>query len=676
MANDINMFDPAIGTLRVGAITDTSDLARGRVKVKLRNAPYHQPDVSIYIPQNIALSNGLFIGAKPTRGTPVVLGIDTTNQYYFVSYYVEDPETLPTLKNDEILISADRDTKISLNKSNQDIYIGSLTNKLHINTNHNLFTTVFSDQHHFTQASRKINGLIKRERRDNTEYTHFDLNSRLTNDDYDSKYQIVCLDPSASHNPALSGSDKNPSFVESREIIYEFEDAAQVKNDIYEASLYNATNTYNSYGFTNRRKSKADTLSLSLAYPNYLIETVKGTVVDIFGNILDLNRFPIPVGKDKNTINSNNSTNKYQSFLKIKELERRSLAYHFEINARKDFSKQTSTSNISDLFGLNAKFPDADYGRLRSRFFVDIDKEGQFKLNVPASSEKGNVPLLTRYENYSTISTEDNNNPDKIIYRDDLLDILHDSFASPIMDFGEGATAGNYKDVPGSVTIKENSAIIPLQDRRYQNVHMKHGTAYHDILNTCYAHQKNVFLNYTHDKTLNTNLFSNIPLLKNVVKDTVTIGENAGGRSGSINFDGSIEMNIGANTSDRQSLWLDTAGGIVANVGRDLNSRSAAVSMNGDVFIQIGGRGVVGDSRFVKQQNGQISAVLDLRVFSDGLSVTMIRIDNTGVTIMTPNNLNIHARSEIKINASKIDIDAEYCTIMGRSVKKLLGGSI
>ena len=672
-----NIFNPAVGALRLASISDISEIERGKVKVKLTNAPYHQPDISIFIPQNLALNNGLFLGAKPSVGTTVVLGTDNTGKYHFISYYVENSDRLPSLEDKEILISANSRTQMTFNGDNSDIYLGSIDNKLHINTSYNLLSTNFNDEHHFTQASRKITGLIKRERRDKTEYTQFDLNSRLTNDDYDSKYKVITLDPTASLNPSSAGGTKNPSFVESREIIYEFQDSANVRDDISEASLYKDSSVFPFYGFTNRRKSKADTLSLSLSYPNYLIETVKGTVVDIFGNILDLNRFPLPVGKEQNTLNSDNSTDKYKSFLKIKELERKSIAYHFEINARKDFAKQSSqNNNISDLFGYNAKFPESDYGRLRSRFFIDIDKEGQFKLNVPASSEAGNIPLLTRYENFTNLSPEDNNNPDKLIYRDDLLDILHDSFASPILNLGEDSTAGNFKEEPGSITVKQGDSILAMQDRRYENVHLKHGTAYHDILTTCYAHQKNTFLNYTHDKTLNANLFENIPLLKNIVKDTIVVGENAGGRSGSINFDGSIEMNIGANTSDRQSLWLDTAGGMVANVGRDLNNRSAAVSMNGDVFIQVGGRGVVGDSRFVKQQNGQISAVLDLRVFNDGLSVTMIRIDNNGVTIMTPNNLNIHARSEIKINASKIDIDAEYCTIMGRSVKKVFGGSI
>jgi len=229
---------------------------------------------------------------------------------------------------------------------------------------------------------------------------------------------------------------------------------------------------------------------------------------------------------------------------------------------------------------------------------------------------------------------------------------------------------------PGSINIKDNDNNISIKDRIY-NKHIKHGMPYHDILSTCYAHQKNDYLDYVTDADLKPKLYKNIDLLKNVVSETIQISgnePNAGGRSGSMNFDGSVEMSIGANTVDRQSLWLDTAGGVVANIGRDNNNRSAVVGMNGDVLIQIGGRGVVGDSRFIKKTNGQIGAVLDLRIFNNGGFATMIRIDDNGVTLMTPGNLNIYAKQEIKMTATSIDIEADNCTIMGRQVIKGNGG--
>jgi phage gp45-like len=152
---------------------------------------------------------------------------------------------------------------------------------------------------------------------------------------------------------------------------------------------------------------------------------------------------------------------------------------------------------------------------------------------------------------------------------------------------------------------------------------------------------------------------------------------NAGGRSGSLNFDGSVELNIGANTVDRQSLWMDLAGGMVANVGRDIKNMSAALSLNGDVFVQVGGLGVSTDSRFVQQMNGHIGAVLDIRVFNSGLRATMIRIDDEGVKILTPGNLSIHSGQDLRITADgDIAIDCETLTLQNRMVMKEFGGSI
>src|SRR5690606_16539066 len=115
--------------------------------------------------------------------------------------------------------------------------------------------------------------------------------------------------------------------------------------------------------FPNRKQSRADTLSLSLFSPNYLMETIKGTVVDIFGNILDLNRSVIPIGSENATIRLDQNDNKSKAFLRIKELERKSLAYHFEINSRKDLTGDNGQISLPDISS------NEDYARNRSRFF-------------------------------------------------------------------------------------------------------------------------------------------------------------------------------------------------------------------------------------------------------------------------------------------------------------------
>jgi hypothetical protein len=700
---DPQIFDPPFGSLRTGAITKY-DFNTNRMKVKLTGSPYYSGDKTtsvldqeIEVSYPLTFSNqfspdsaGLFIGAPPVEGTPVVVGVEAPHTYRFVSFLPENRTQIPSLKPNELLLYANDNARITLNQENSDIYLGSKFNNVYINSQNEFLSTRFKDVNYFTQASRNFIGLIKRERRDSAIDSDWTLNNRINDDDYDSNYRIISLDPTLSPNSLISGKEKNPPLVENREIIYEFQDNSSITNDLDESSIYSSSGLVDSSIIEiNRRKSKADTLGLTLTYPNYLIETVKGTVVDIFGNILDINRYPLPIGENENTLNTKISKNLSESYLKIRELQRKSIAYHFEINARKDLKiKNNKLGDFSDLFGYDETFPNSDYGRNRSRFFIDIDKEGQFKLNVPASSETGNIPLLTRYENYSTIDAAetDEQSPNELIYRKDLLDIVHDSFARPKLNLGKSFT-----NSPGSITVKDGDTVIALQDRRFEGVHIKHGTAYHDILSTCYAHSStnakpsnpfsssSNFFKYIIDEEFINYMISNVPLIDSVCSDTIQIsGENAnaGGRSGSINFDGSIEMNIGANTVDRQSLWLDTAGGIIANIGRDNNNASAAISMNGNVYFQIGGFGVEGDSRFVTKNNDQIGAVLDLRVFDSGKNITMLRIDDNGVTLTTPGNLNIYARGDIKFKGASLDIDVENCTIQGRGVQKIFGGHI
>jgi len=667
-----NLFDEQVGLLKVGAITGY-DATRGLLKVKLNQASsikgQSAQSIDIPAPHTMFYNNGLFIGTMPVYGTPVVVAAGSGGQHYFVSFLAEKLDAVPELHLGELLIQVNDHTKINLDYGS-NILIGDDNNRIHINTLSNFITTNFYNENHFTQAARKVEGLVKRDLRPNTK---FDSDSKVENDEYDSRLFVIGMDPTSTANNVASGSNKNPAFIEYRELVYEFQPISEVKDDLTESQLYSDTSPAAvQFTFPNRRNSRSDTLSLSLVAPNHLMETIKGTVVDIFGNLLDLNRVPLPIGQDQNTIRST-STDKAISYNLIRELERKSLAYHFEINARKDLSGSDGVVALPDITS------NADYARNRSRFFFDIDKEGQFKLNVPASSEKGNIPLLTRYENYSTFGPDDNNNPDKLVFRDDHLDILQDSFAAPIFNIDDGS----FTPDRGSVKI-DNSGLDGGPADRITESPIRHGTAYHDVLSTCYAHQKNDFIKFVFDP--NHPVFARdkidgyAPLLTNVVTDTISItGDiaNGGGRSGSINFDGSIDLNIGANTVDRQSLWLDTAGGIVANVGRDLRNVSAALAMDGNVFMQLGGIGVSTDSRFVLQNNGQIGAVFDIRVFNSGLRCTWVRIDDDGVKILTPGGMSLHSQGNMRISSdSDIVIECENLTIQNRLVLKEFGGSI
>ena len=676
----VNSYDEVVVLLKRGAIIKYIP-SKVIIKVRLANTQSlrgQTPSVLIDVPMphSMFYNNGMYIGTQPQEGTPVVIGQGSGGQYFFVSYLAEDLPNIPDLNLGEILIRSNEDTKITLNSKNS-IVIGSDLNKIHIDTSANLITTNFYNENHFTQASRKVEGVVKRDLLFNIK---FDQDSKLESDDYDPNFKIIGMDPSSSSNNAINGATKNPPFVENREMTYEFQYISGVTNDVFESVRYGTEKpTPLDFSFPNRRKSRADTLSLSLVEPNYLIETIKGTVVDIFGNILDINRYPLPIGKDQNTINKDQSKDKVQSFISIKALERKSLAYHFEINARKDLTGKNGTIALPD-FNSNA-----DYSRSRSRFFMDIDKEGQFKLNVPASSETGNIPLLTRYENYSTFGDDDNGNPNKLVYRTDNLDIYQDSFAAGALTASDGGFLPASDGSRGSIQLKggDGGDAAPL-DRITSTsttpIHIKHGTVFHDILQTCFLHQNSSFLNYQAGEVspLTVDL-STIPLLTNVVSKTITVsgtGANAGGRSGSLNFDGSLEFNVGANTVDRQSLWLDTAGGIVANIGRDINGRSIVAATGGDFFLQVGGFGVLGDSRFTTANNSIKSATLDLRVMGAGGFCHLFRIDDTGVTIMTPGALKMHSKGDMVLTSDKdIRLECNTLTMQQRLHMKTFGGS-
>jgi hypothetical protein len=608
----------------------------------------------IQIPFSFYSVSGSFIGGKVAPGTPVIIGQGEGGQWYFVSFRVSNPNQLPTLNDNELLIQTSDINKITLQDS--DIFVGSDTHALHLDTSanyllnkHNLH---FSNSYSFTEASRSITGVIKRDLSPNTNYPD---NVKLYDDIYDSNLFPIGLDPNTGVSLSSQSPTKNPPFVEHRTTVYEFAYTSNVSDDVSEATIYaNTGQTAPTYVLPNRRSSRSDTLSLSLVAPNFLIETIAGTVVDIFGNILDLNRNKLVIDTNTQTLRpTQGNLPKDQIFDQLKAIERNSIAYHFELNARKDLTTQNGTIHLPDVNSTD------DYARARSRFFFDIDKEGQFKLNIPASSDTGNIPLLVRYENYSTFGTDDNNNPNKLIKNNDGLDIYLDAFGVGTID-----------------VVNNGAAATPLD--RLSSQHIKYGTTYHDITQTCYTAQTSGGLGSLFSQAFYFPNFnpSSIPTINGIVSSSIDVsGTNpsakAGGRSGSINLDGFLSCNIGANTIDRQSLWLDTAGGMVANFGRDLNNISAAISMDGDLIIQVGGTTVANDSRFQTANNAFRGGNVDLRVLHDGLTMTQVRISNDGVLIATPNRITMQGREVYMQSTGDMHITADNLFLQERMVLKL-----
>lgn len=694
----VNSFDPPPGMVRTGTIKGY-DASTNTLQVELTESPAMKRPLAVPVPAYFPLidSNGLFIGSLPAKNTPITVAQATGGQYFVVGYKPENLALVPDMKLGELLLHTTTSSKILMDMDS-NIRIGSDTHQIHIfagsqtSRESNLVTLNFENEHHFTQAYREVGGVIKRDIKPNKNAASFTGDTKLEDDSYDKILVPIGLDPQTTANDLAVGPNKNPPLIEHREIVYEFQYKSNVDADDIESNKYGNSNSRGSNIFLtpNRRDSRSDTMSLSLVAPNFLIEEVKGTVVDIFGNILDINRVPLPVGLTADTTLRTNgtvaTTNSKQSFLNIKALERKSIAYHFEVNARKDPKpvNQGSQLTINDD-NYNAKLQ-------RSRFSIDIDKEGQFKLNVPASSESGNIPLLTRPENYSTFGTTDNGNPNQLWFvksgQPVSQDIYIDSFAAPQTSPSDSDSGFNVDFAHGSIKLLDasNNADVGPPDRISQFVDkspysIRHGTAFHDIVRTCSVHQDNTTIQHyqlgSMDNPVDTSYIKN---LEDVVSKTIKVsgkGANAGGRSGSINLDGSLEMNIGANTVDRQSLWLDTAGGVVANIGRDRNARSAIVNFDGDVFIQIGGYGVaVKDQRFlgangqnILDGDGKHIGTIDLRVFAGG-DAHMFRIDAQGVTVITPSVMNLYGAKGINIKSDgPIYIDSDMLHLNQRLVR-------
>jgi hypothetical protein len=699
----VNSLDPPVGMVRNGTIVGydpTTNTLQVRLTESTAAAGKSVPiPVPAYFPHSD--SNGAFIGAMPVKGTTVTLAQTAGGQYYIVNQQQEALNNIPDLTQGQMLLHTTDTSHISLDMESH-IYVGSDTNHIHVfagSDNYpksNLITLNFENENHFNQAYREVGGLTKRDLRPNPNAASYDGSSKLEDDMYDTVYSLIGMDPTATANDLTTGSTKNPPFVEHRQMIYEFQFQSDLDDDVTESNKYSSTaQATPTYTTQNRRMNRADTMSLSLVSPNYLMEIVNGTVIDIFGNILDINRGGLPIGlAANNTLRASGTTattNAQQSWITIRALERKSIAHHFEINARKDPTPPNLTG--TDL-SINADNYNAKV--YRSRFSFDVDKEGQFKMNVPASSEEGNIPLLVRAENYSTFATTDNSNPNQTWFTQSPnntgQDIYVDSFAAPkqsisstgIPVFTQSFAHGSIQLLDGTTGANEGPVDRISQFVTMNQYNIQHGTAFHDILQTGYLTRDSQVLGYPTGAVNNVSvdyISSDMPTNALPASSKITVsgtGSNAGGRSGSANFDGSLEVNIGANTIDRQSLWLDTAGGAVVNLGRDTNQRSLVMDMDGHAFIQIGGYGVqVPDARFTPLgQDGLINGILDLRVYAGGFC-HIVRIDSMGIVLMSPGRIGVHAGQGLTLSSDgDMVIDCETLTIQQRAVKKVFGGSI
>lgn len=601
---------------------------------------------------------GIFVGVQ--KDTIVLVSKGPSEQWYIVctvpdiNFFAEDlggipnmrlgDSPYPNLRGGEISIKGNKNQRIDFlvdGNIGLDAMIGSGAYDIELSRSAQAIFFRTNNVCKFTEAGRSIEGILKRDIGE--DYKDSGISDFLSSEQYDRILTAIGRSPNSNvsnitttnYNSIL----RNPSFVEKRNIIYEFGESFNAGNPAKEARSIESIKKMASKGFTtadiinsirkdpnSRENKRSDVLNINPSNYNHLIESVQGTLVDIYGNILDLNRHKIAV-PDIYSILNNKSISAAEDLLdKIYKYLRRSVKYHFEINSRKD-AHATNDANLQKL----------------SRFSIDIDAEGLTKVNIPASSNTGNVPLLGRYTNSSS-----SQNPSK-----DKTDVLF----NPI---GPQTTA----------TITDQS-YIPKTTNKSITI----GSAFHDIYsiaNSVFSKQgkvKNPSIIEDQARQLNTNIINAIS----------AENPNAGGRSISLNLDGSMEASIGADNIDKKSIVLDTAGSLVACLGRDGYGRSILGQTDGDIILQVGGVGVGNDTA---NRPGRLEIHFN-RPAGNGLESdpSKIIIDENGITLYSAGRMVLESRGDmilsseanVLINGEGIkqfgSIDRESRTVRGAETR-------
>lgn len=432
------------------------------------------------------------------------------------------------LKNSQLLFKSTGDIKLLFGKS------------LITFSSHDIYTESSAGHYLNTEAGRWLSGTIKRDLRKTVSETNKTAD-KLSSINYELVLSEIGKNPIyrtavVTNNLGNTGETiRNPSLVEEHHLTYEFARSHMIgSSDEEKERVFQNTQNKSFLNQPNRRDmARTDALNLNDMFRNNLIEEIRGTVVDRYGNVLDLNRNIIDYKFSDSDIKDKNIRPDTEDIYL-----RRAIKYHFEINARKD--KAFGKPNYNSTDG-----PDVKNGHPHSRWFIDVDGEGLTKINIPASSNAGNIPVLARYLNTS-------------IEKGDLTDSFRDSNSPP-----RDVTHLAFGDSSSGISVDKN--YLPPKVTKVV-------TAYHDIVNTA---SSPLFPDFAVTGTIDNNFKNNTA--------------NAGGKSAHINLDGSLELNVGRDIIDHKSIILDTSGSIVSRVGKDIRSNSIVSQIDGNIAIQVGG---------------------------------------------------------------------------------------
>jgi hypothetical protein len=564
---------------------------------------------------------------------------------------IKEHETPYTRLNEgELSIKSNQGSKIDLVNSGNiliDAGIGLSSADIELSRESNALFTRVDNNYSFTEAGRIIEGVIKRDMGSLERSTDTDTVNFLDSETYERLLSEIGRFPENEvqdrTTKLIKQAVRNPPLIEKRELIYEYVNSTDVRHiedeiKYYTDSVGEALDVQTSPSSRNSRRT--DVLNLNQRNFNHLIEKVEGTLVDIYGNILDINRNIINIPTIEN-VNTKIGIDK-KGLKRVYDHHRRAVKFHYEINSRKDID--SSEPAESDKTKNNAKN--------FSRWSVDVDSEGLTKINIPSSSETGNIPVLSRYFTSRDETDEENRSKERGDFRDqDRRDIRIKQF---------GAKSGN--DFGGQGI--NNSDYAP---KTIDNSSVTVGTAYHDLMNIA----ESIFSNggALVDPSRVPNVSTDGPMSESVSNKIPDIGAipeaNAGGRSLHLNLDGSMEMSVGADTVDKKSMVIDTQGGVISHFGMDRNGRSIIQQTDGDIIIQVGGSTTSNDDRFDTEQSRPGRIEIHLNRSGQGTSQKIL-IDENGMTFDVQGNMMLKSSGDMILDSgSRLLLNGELIFAYG-----------
>jgi len=443
---------------------------------------------------------------------------------------------------------------------------------------------------------------------------------------------------------------RNPEISEYRMVINEFSSDSMFTGFDDEAQRVDGSiGMYDNSETFRRNREQGNTLHLA---EHELIEVIGGNLVDINGNVLDINYRPLSYSDGNRVPRSDIDIN----YDRARRISRRGVGYHFQL------STNTKSSDLSES---------------KSNFVFDLDKEGLLKINIPSSSDTGNIPFVS---NANYIGNQDNVEVSYLNSSviEQIPVTLRDETGQAVFP-GKGSQGYTYRKTGIRYAVDGESPYFPTDTDGVVNEVRVNSTKHHNMyataerliantirlvniperfaspdgfpegmavsrpfevpipsslgvnegkeLSSFFENGGSDFPSYMSviavepgnpavypgggedgngigtlvagrlytDEELNppySNAFSSRVNGDEVAADINAGDEEArpvGGRSIHANIEGSVETSVGKDNYDQKSITLDTEGSVVAWMGKDRNGRSFIGQTDGDFLLNLGG---------------------------------------------------------------------------------------